>query len=812
MVFLCVQIKREQLISSDFREAQVAPNGTQLTLAAARRKREVHGQLIRIKITMFSTSVQDGEVLQSTRKRKYRDSWKVSGTKLLKREDEEQKVSSSMHRNYDENNMKGKKMLKGKDALMCHQCQRNDKGRVVRCSSCMNKRFCVPCIERWYPDMSEDEFNAKCPYCRKNCNCKGCLRMRGVEPPKKKISEENQICYACHVLRLLLPWLRKLRQEQMEEKEFEAKIKGVSVDKVQLEQAKCNLDERVYCNNCRTSIVDFHRSCKCCFYDLCLACCWEMRKGEVPGGEEVQSIEPEKRSRDYIFGTTPKSNDGNEMVSLSRHSPNAEPCNGIAAREDPNNPLLMWKAKSDGSITCPPNELGGCGGSLLDLKCLLPEKMLSELEEKADRIVRSEIFAKAVARSSGQCPCYDHLGNIRAQDVREAANRKGLTDNHLYCPGATGIKEDDLEHFQVHWARGEPVIVSDTLQLTSGLSWEPLVMWRALREKKTNVKVEDEHFTVRAIDCLDWNEVEINIHMFFVGYTQGRTHHRPHWPEMLKLKDWPPSSSFDQRLPRHGAEFISALPFPEYTDPRYGPLNLAVKLPTGALKPDLGPKTYIAYGFNQELGRGDSVTKLHCDMSDTVNILTHTAEVPYETYPLKEIEETRKKMKEQDLQEFYGVSESSIEHNLSQTSTNSRNVTMDETSKTSCNDSICKDISDGLDTNAVTPIDSEGDVRDKHPSHESKVQSKAAQCSNYIGNGSSAMMHNGAHCISDNPESGEHERTGGALWDIFRREDADKLQDYLKKHTLEFRNLHCNPVKQVIHPIHDQTFYLTEEH
>jgi lysine-specific demethylase 3 len=113
-------------------------------------------------------------------------------------------------------------------------------------------------------------------------------------------------------------------------------------------------------------------------------------------------------------------------------------------------------------------------------------------------------------------------------------------------------------------------------------------------------------------------QVEINIHMFFVGYTGGRTHPRTHWPEMLKLKDWPPSSSFDQRLPRHGAEFISALPFPEYTDPRYGPLNLAVKLPHDALKPDLGPKTYIAYGFNQELGRGDSVTKLHCDMSDAV--------------------------------------------------------------------------------------------------------------------------------------------------------------------------------------------------
>jgi lysine-specific demethylase 3 len=113
-------------------------------------------------------------------------------------------------------------------------------------------------------------------------------------------------------------------------------------------------------------------------------------------------------------------------------------------------------------------------------------------------------------------------------------------------------------------------------------------------------------------------QVEINIYMFFMGYMKGRMHPTVYWPEMLKLKDWPPSSSFDQRLPRHGAEFISALPFPEYTDPRYGPLNLAVKLPDGTLKPDLGPKTYIAYGFHQELGRGDSVTKLHCDMSDAV--------------------------------------------------------------------------------------------------------------------------------------------------------------------------------------------------
>jgi len=63
--------------------------------------------------------------------------------------------------------------------------------------------------------------------------------------------------------------------------------------------------------------------------------------------------------------------------------------------------------------------------------------------------------------------------------------------------------------------------------------------------------------------------------------------------------------------------------------PLSGPLNLAIRLPKGFLKLDIEPKMYIAYGSYKELRHRESVTKLHCDMSDAVTVLTYTAKVTY---------------------------------------------------------------------------------------------------------------------------------------------------------------------------------------
>lgn len=67
-------------------------------------------------------------------------------------------------------------------------------------------------------------------------------------------------------------------------------------------------------------------------------------------------------------------------------------------------------------------------------------------------------------------------------------------------------------------------------------------------------------------------------------------------------------------------DFLQQLPMRLYTDPRLrnGPLtlNLSSNLLPRDNPTDLGPKVYVAYGRVQESdSEGDSVTKLHCDMT-----------------------------------------------------------------------------------------------------------------------------------------------------------------------------------------------------
>ncbi|CAK9311523.1 unnamed protein product [Citrullus colocynthis] len=679
-------------------------------------------------------------------------------------------------------------------SLMCHQCQRNDKGRVVRCTSCRRKRYCIPCLQNWYPHTSEEAIAESCPVCSGNCNCKACLRLdvpvKNLKNMVPVVTEDSKVEHAKYVLRKLLPFLKWLNEEQMLEKKQEATRLALPLHDLKVEKVDCEDNERMYCDICRTSIFDFHRTCVSCSFDLCINCCREIRAGDMRCCEKKKIIPYINRGFEYLHG------EGLKKVKKEKAKALAESC-----PRDDEELAFIWRAEKDGRIPCPPSNLGGCGNGFLEFRCIL-EDSISKLVDEGEEIARTHKIMDVDETAGKWCSCFNSAGEVNLESgmLKKAASRQGSNDNYLYCPRGRDIQPGQIEHFQWHWSKGEPVVVSNVLETTSGLSWEPLVMWRAFRQI-THTK-HGQQLEVKAIDCLDWCELDVNIHKFFTGYTDGQFDAKL-WPRILKLKDWPPSNHFEKCLPRHNAEFISCLPFKEYTHPSKGDLNLAVKLPEKSLKPDMGPKTYIAYGVAQELGRGDSVTKLHCDMSDAVNVLTHATNVTLEPEHLHSIKELKAKHLAHDQEEIYGamtdtdiVDGSKFCNDPCSMTENGKEHVCEVGHQN--NDEVLEDAS-----NPKRGDEEEGDLRNLNehngtePDESVKVNLAEETCSEAK--------------ISEQMESLEAS-DGGALWDIFRRQDVPLLQQYLNKHFREFRHIHAGPVPQVFHPVHDQSFYLTLEH
>ncbi|XAR71630.1 hypothetical protein NMG60_11017997 [Bertholletia excelsa] len=764
---------------------------------------------------------------------------------------------------------------KEQGSLMCHQCLRSDKNAITVCLNCKRKRYCDECIAKWYPERTKEEIGNACPFCCGNCNCIACLRADVAGKARPKEADEIIVLQrSLYLLHRTLPLLWHIQGEQNSELDVEAGVRGIQLTEADIEKSVLDEDDRVYCDNCNTSIVNFHRSCQNpdCSYDLCLNCCRELREGFQPGGNEAESSLHQLLQRSYGEGTEmniEKSSYQKKHVFEGKVISLADEClSGISCK------FPDWRANMDSSIPCPPKERGGCGAGILVLKRIFEANWVKDLIKSAENLT-IDYRAPDIGDSQGCSLCFSIRpaeGYANGSGTRQASFRENSHDNFLYCPSAVNLEDSEFEHFQMHWMRGEPVVVRNVLAKTSGLSWEPMVMWRAFRNARK--KLKEESFCVKAIDCLDWCEVEINIHQFFRGYLEGRRH-RSGWPEMLKLKDWPPTNSFEECLPRHGAEFIAMLPYSDYTHPTSGLLNLATKLPDGALKPDLGPKTYIAYGSPEELGRGDSVTKLHCDISDAVNVLTHTAEVHIAPWQQKVVKNLQSKYEYEDLFEI-----NCAKNKVSGTQDRISSNQPQRHEKRDFQHADEMDISE-RDNFFPAKLEEEEKLGEEQVKrtlplldfvglgtqfgdnqHDSFINCKHGnspflqkcinRCVDFASGNSTSnniivdtislttkeLCHAQRHNIEDSCghscsdiEAGMLMRTtsvsedetfpsnscadvkkGGAVWDIFRRQDVPKLIEYLNKHWKEFRHINNKPLDSVDHPIHDQTFYLNEKH
>ncbi|CAI0452165.1 unnamed protein product [Linum tenue] len=706
--------------------------------------------------------------------------------------------------------------------LMCHQCKRNDKGGVVRCSKCKTKRYCFPCLSNWYPKLTHEEVAAACPFCCNNCNCKACLRrdlqaeeLRSLLKLELTVDESRR--HAEFILQSILPFLKQIDEEQLMERKIDAGILGVPIEDLYAEKAEWSANERIiYCDICKTTIFDYHRHCLECESNICLSCCREIRDDNLRGNVASVDIKYIDRGFDYLHGCACD-------VSTRRNARHVI-VPGEVCSEEPlaPKPKTSWKANSDGTIAC------ACGSGTLKLQTLFSGNWVSKLVERADSVVKGLEIDLARPSSSGQCACCNSSGDpeVKHDRLMKASSREGSSDNYLFYPNANDLTEEGFEHFRQHWMKAEPVLVSNVLETGSGLSWEPMVMWRAFRQIKN--ENYDTFLELKTLDCLDWCEVDIKVHKFFEGYSKGEFDSMG-WPRILKLNDWPPSAMFHERLPRHGAEYTCCLPIKEYTHLADGPLNLAAKLPKNSLKPDMGPKTYIAYGFPQELGRGDSVTKLHCNMSDAVNILAHTEETAYKSFKLATLNALKKKHFEHDRRELLGIGKALNAIDEAENDGNNKvnheipyENTYSEESELNSSEGQVERIKCDEGSNS-----SESRVKNHCP-EESKLNNLEMHVERTKSRGALNSSETGVERTECGVEASSSSKTklertkcgelpnslvgGGALWDIFRREDVPKLQEYLLKHFKEFRHIHCSPLPEVIHPIHDETFYLTEEH
>ncbi|KAK1293248.1 Growth-regulating factor 1 [Acorus calamus] len=639
--------------------------------------------------------------------------------------------------------------------LNCHQCRRSDGGRVVWCLSCDRRGFCEDCISRCYPDLPLEEINRVCPVCRGTCTCKACLR--GDNLIKVRIREMaglDKLRYLHSLLSFVVPVLKQIHAEQHYELELEKKVHGNRGD---IPRAKLNPDEQMCCDYCKIPILDYHRHCVECLYDLCLTCCRDLRRA-YPGRVKVENAE------------TPSLGGKSDgcFIDFRRLYPD-------------------WKAHTNGSIPCPPKKAGGCSKSLLVLRRILKVNWVAKLVRNAEEMVNGcKVYESDCSEKCTSCAkqgvSTPEVGGSGDWKLRRCSYRENNKDDFLYYPTSEDIKREGIRHFQKHWVKGEPIVVKHVSDSALASMWDPMMIYRGIQETLDD-EVGPDNTIVKAIDCLDQSEVDIEIGEFMKGYFDG-LYHEDGQPQMLKLKDWPPVNALEEFLLYQRPEFMSTLPLLEYIHSKWGLLNLAAKLPHNTLQTDSGPKIFVSYGTSEELSTGNSVTNLRISMNDVVHLLMHTSDVKFQGRQQSKIEKVKVGYEDSRAVETIG---------------------------------------------SVQKVESQTSLDDDGRSHklEGGVHNNKNEHNLGLNAGGDAIMearaYDGIEITSEKEKDGSsipNRYNGkfsgivraGAIWDVFRRQDVPKLNKYLSVHWKDFKDVPSSPTNGVVRPVFDQTFFLNTSH
>ncbi|XP_076940879.1 lysine-specific demethylase JMJ28-like [Bidens hawaiensis] len=614
----------------------------------------------------------------------------------------------------------------------CHWCRMCSYRVLVKCLNCKKHFFCEDCIRARSHDKAE--VKKQCPVCSGACSCSVCEPEKSKEVKTKdlvvysdegKFDKSQQLLYMIH---LLLPLIEQINQEKYIEMDIEAKIKGKDHTELQIHEAIGSLKQQC-CGFCKAFIVGVYRSCESCSYILCLSCCREFREGHLHRGfKDLKNI-----TTDILW---------------------------------------KWKTSVDGSIECPPKNLGGCGDGSLGLVCHPPFNSTKDLEKRAKETVCNSKFTTIFDLDSLYCTLCDENDKIDGES-------EILTNKTLRFSTKEDLGDKNVEHFTKHWVKCQPLIIQDVIKSDVELSWDPIFMFFMYLDRSVKSRNNKE---TKLKNFSDWFDVQTGRQQIFMG---GKTHANVR-NEKLKFQVCLSSRIFQEHFPSHYDAVMHALPLQEYTNPLTGILNLAANVPLESQNVDLGPFVCLSYGRPEDLIEGEFLTKLCYHAYDMVNILVHATELLISEKKLNKVKILLKKYSSQD-------------HNESSRKNKNKNIIDDACGKSSFSSEVTQQSELEDNTNeelTQTPNDDGPCVFSDDDS--SNCDSDEDLCDD-----------EDESCSSGN--EGKVVDTCGAQWDVFRREDVDKLVEFLRKYSNQLNSSCCSPLK-VVHPILDESFYLNAFH
>ena len=198
-----------------------------------------------------------------------------------------------------------------------------------------------------------------------------------------------------------------------------------------------------------------------------------------------------------------------------------------------------------------------------------------------------------------------------------------------------------------------------------------------------------------------------------------------------------------------------------------------------------------------------------------VYVLTHTATVTPDSAKLKAIKKLKLKQKVQDKKELFGVEDKpqlavgdTKDATAEQLAGSKKRKQTNEADQTTSNQSnghaLKEEVCDEDECNAENDQEDDGKKRYSRRGRQNGKKQKVETLSDENPETSDIMNEEivateEVDSEDDTCVDGFDLKDGGALWDIFRREDTPKLEEYLKKHFREFRHVYCRPVQQVIY-------------